>query len=159
MNLDWLPVDLRALVEPFTDAQIVSLVLYGEARSEPVQGIVAVGNVIRNRVRKAGWWGHDFKSVCLQKQQFSCLFPSGGEANYKRVLAFAQKLASGSQITHERERQCVWVAHGIVGDYVIDNTKASTHYITATLTPRPKWAEGQTPAVQIGAHVFYNSVK
>lgn len=157
-SLDWLPLEMRAFAEKLDPAQTVALVLYGEARSEPVQGIVAVGCVIRNRVRKPGWWGHDFKGVCLQSQQFSCLFPNGGAGNYKRVVAFAQKLASGLQITNERERQCVWVAHGIIGDFVIDVTQGSTHYMTATLVPRPEWAQGHTPVVQIGAHAFYNNV-
>ena len=156
---DWLPLELRPLVDKLTDAQIVALVLYGEARSEPVQGIVAVGNVIRNRVRKPGWWGHDFKGVCTAKQQFSCLNPIGGAGNYKRVVAFAQKLAGGTQITNERERQCVWVAHGIVGDYAIDQTKGSTHYHVAAMQPRPAWAMGHAPVAQIAAHVFFNDVK
>ena len=156
---DWIPLELRALVDTLTDAQLVTLILYGEARSEPVQGIVAVGCVIRNRVRKPGWWGKDFKSVCLAKQQFSCLFPQGGAGNYKRVVTFAEKLASGKQITNERERQCVWVAHGITGDFVIDTVSGSTHYHTLNLSPRPNWAMGHAPAAQIGGHVFYNDVK
>lgn len=159
MNLDWLPLEMRPLVEKLTDAQTVALILYGEARSEPVQGIVAVGCVIRNRVRKPGWWGHDLKSVCVAKQQFSCLTPNGGAGNYKRVFAFAGKLAGGTQITNERERQCVWVAHGITGDFVIDVTQGSTHYHTATLQPRPNWAMGHVPVVQIGGHVFFNDVQ
>lgn len=155
---DWLSVDLKPFIDKCDDAQIVALVLYGEARSEPVQGIVAVGSVIRNRVRKPGWWGHDFKGVCTHDHQFSCLNPIGGKANYQRVLAFADKLANGTQIIHPRERQCVWIAHGIIGDYVIDPTKASTSYHTAALNPRPQWALGKTPAAQVGGHVFYNNV-
>lgn len=159
LNLDWLPLEMRPLVEKLNDAQTVSLILYGEARSEPVQGIVAVGCVIRNRVRKPGWWGNDFRSVCLAKLQFSCLFPNGGAGNYKRVVTFAEKLAGGTQITNERERQCVWIAHGIIGDFVIDNVQGSTHYHTVNLTPRPAWAMGKTPVAQHGGHVFYNTVK
>lgn len=158
MTLDWLPAELRPFVEPASDAQIVALVLFGEARSEPVQGIIGVGCVIRNRVRKPGWWGTDFKSVCLAPKQFSCLFPAGGAANYARVLAFAKKLQDGTQITNARERQCVWIAHGIVGDYVIDATKGSTHYHTLATIPRPTWTNGHPPTVQIASHVFYANV-
>ena len=63
------------------------------------------------------------------------------------------------EITHPRERQCVWVAHGITGDYALDNVKGSTHYHTAALTPRPDWALKHVPAAQVGGHVFYNTVK
>lgn len=163
---DWLPLELRPLVDKLTDAQVVALVLYGEARSEPVQGIVAVGNVIRNRVKadlgndgKPDWWGEGYRGVCLKSWQFSCLHPKGGEGNYKRVLAFAGTLASKQPITNDRERQCIWVALGITGDYALDNVKASTHYHVAALTPRPDWAMAHTPAAQVGGHVFYNTVK
>jgi N-acetylmuramoyl-L-alanine amidase len=156
---DWLSPELKTAIDALTEAQIVALVLYGEARSEPVQGIVAVGSVIRNRVRKPGWWGAGFSGVCLQPWQFSCLSPKGGEGNYKKVLGFAQRLAKKSQITNALERQCVWVAQGIVGDYVVDPTKASTHYHTKALHPRPEWAMGHTPVLQISAHCFYNDVK
>lgn len=163
---DWLPPELRKLVDVLTDAQLIALVLYGEARSEPVQGIVAVGCVIQNRVdadlgndKKPDWWGEGFRGICLKAWQFSCLHPKGGEANYTKVLAFAAKLAAKTPITNALERQCVWVGYGIAGDYVIDVTKGSMNYHTATLTPRPSWAMGHTPIVQHGRHVFYNDVK
>jgi len=165
VSKDWLAPDFRVVVDQLTDPQIVALVLYGESRSEPVQGIVAVGNVIRNRVqadlgndKKPDWWGEGYRGVCLKAWQFSCLHEKGGAGNYKRVLEFAQKLASKTPITNERERQCVWVAHGITGDYALDNVKRSTHYHTAAITPRPAWALNHVPAVQIGGHVFYNDV-
>lgn len=163
---DWLQPELRKLVAALTDAQIVALVLYGECRSESLQGVVAVGCVIRNRVKadlghdnKPDWWGEGYRGVCLKPWQFSCLNPVGGEGNYKKVLAFAERLAAKAHITNDLERQCVWVAYGVVGDYAIDVTKGSNHYHTAALTPRPKWALGHDPAFQIGRHVFYNDVK
>jgi len=165
MKLDWLAPDLRPFIEKATDVQMVALILYGEARSEPVQGIVAVGSVIRNRVntdlhndKKPDWWGEGYKGVCAQSWQFSCLHPKGGEGNYTRVRDFAERLISGQPITAANERQCIWVAHGIVGNYAIDPTKGSNHYHTATMTPRPTWAKGHTPAVQVGGHSFYATV-
>lgn len=163
---EWLAPDLRKAVDTLTDAQIVALVLYGEARSEPVQGVIAVGCVIRNRVKvdlnndkRADWWGEGYKGVCIAPWQFSALNVAGGAGNYKKVLSFAERLAAKTPITHGLERQCIWVAHGIVGDYAVDITKASKWYHTATLTPRPKWAMGHVPVVQISAHVFYSDIK
>lgn len=155
---DWLQPELKAAITLLTEPQIVALVLYGESRSEPVQGIVAVGCVIRNRVRKPAWWGHDFAGVCLQPWQFSCLSPKGGAGNYKKVLSFAERMAKKTQLTNPLERQCAWVAQGIVGDYVVDVVKGATHYHTKTLTPRPEWAMGHAPIAQIGAHVFYDGM-
>lgn len=165
-SLAWLPEEMRELVTKATEAQIVSLVLYGEARAEPVQGIVAVGCVIRNRVKadlhndkKPDWWGEKYSGVCTAPWQFSCLTPKGGEKNYKAVLALANRMVSGLPVNGEHERQCIWIAHGIIGDYALDNVKASFHYHSASMIPRPKWAQGHTPVTQIGAHVFYNDVK
>lgn len=165
MNLDWIPADLRALVEKATEPQRVTIVLYGEGRSEPLNGLVAVGCAIRNRVKtdlgndgKPDWWGEGYSEVVLKKQQFSCLFPAGGEKNYKRVLQFAERLVSGQAITDPKERQCIWVAHGVIGDYVLDITKNSTHYHVATQAPRPKWARGLSPVIQCGGHSYYTNV-
>ena len=162
----WLSTDLKAAVDQLTDAQVVALVLYGEARSEPVQGVIAVGCVIRNRVKtdlnndkKPDWWGTGYKGVCTAPWQFSCLNVAGGAGNFKKVLSFAERLAAKTPITHALERQCVWVGYGIVGDYAADVTKGSLHYHVATMTPRPKWAMGHAPVVQIARHVFYSTVK
>ena len=40
-----------------------------------------------------------------------------------------------------------------------DNTQGSTHYHVATMVPRPAWAKGVTPTIQIGSHTFYAGVK
>jgi spore germination cell wall hydrolase CwlJ-like protein len=159
MNLTWLSPEMSAALESMTEVQRVATVLAGEARSEPVEGIVGVANVIGNRVKARSWFGSDFSDVVTKKQQFSCLFEGGGKSNYKRVLAIAQKFADRQEITDRKVRQCVLIAHGIVGDYLEDNTKGSNHYHTVNLLPRPKWAEGVTPTKQIGGHVFYAGIK
>ena len=162
MTLDWLPDDMRPLVEKVTEAQRVAATLWAEARSEKVEGIIAVANVLRNRVKadlgndgKADWWGEDYSGVCLARKQFSCWTPNGGQRNYDRLLGFMQLLTAGTPITDPGQRECIGIAHLITGDYLRDNTQGSNHYHTAALTPRPSWAKGHTPAVQVGAHVFY----
>ena len=45
----WIAPDLKAVLDRLTDVQILALTLFGEARSEPIEGIVGVGCVIRNR--------------------------------------------------------------------------------------------------------------
>lgn len=159
MTLDWLPADMRPLVEKATDAQRVAATLWAEARSEPVQGIVAVANVIRNRAKKPGWWGEGYSGVCLAPKQFSCWTPEGGQRNYDRLLTVMQQFAAGTPITDPGLRECIGIAHLAMGDYLRDNTKGSYHYHTATLSPRPKWAKGHTPVVQVGSHVFYSDIK
>lgn len=157
--LTWMPDEMRELVIKATEPQRIAATLYGEARSEPVQGLVAVANVIRNRYQKPGWWGTDPSGVVTQPWQFSCWHPKGGEANYKKLLALMQSFVKGEPITDPGARECIGIAHLLLGNYLRDNVKGAAHYHTATLTPRPKWAKGHAPVVQIGAHVFYTGIQ
>ena len=159
MKLDWLTADMRALVEKVNEGQRVAACLYGEARSEPVQGIVAVANVIRNRVRQPERFGHSASDVVCAPWQFSMWHPKGGERNYQRVLTLMQSFAEGKQITDLAARECVGIAQLMLGDYLRDSVKGSTHYLSTKLTERPAWALGHVPAVQVGGHAFYNDVR
>jgi hypothetical protein len=162
MTLDWLPADLRPLVASATEPQRVAATLWAESRSEKVEGIIAVANVIRNRVQadlgkdgKPDWWGEGYSGVCLAPHQFSCWTPAGGQRNYDRLVTLLQQFVAKTPITDPAVRECIGIAHLIMGDYLRDNTHGATHYHVATMTPRPKWAKGHTPAIQISAHVFY----
>jgi N-acetylmuramoyl-L-alanine amidase len=138
---------------------IVALTLYGEARNERIEGLVAVACVIRNRVN-AGRFGADYRDICLAPWQFSCWKREGGEANHAEVLKAARSIAL-KKLLGPALRECVWVADGAVGDILRDVTRKSTHYMTRQLweTKPPKWAIGRTPAIGIGAHVFFNDVQ
>jgi len=159
VKLDWLEPDARPLVAGLTDPQVVAVCLYGEARSEPIQGIVAVANVIGNRVKKPSWWGKTYREVVLKPWQFSMWHPNGGAANYKRVLALVKQFAAKEAITDPGARECIGVAHLLLGDYLRDLTKGSTHYHSALMQPRPKWAQNVVPTCQIASHVFYAGIK
>lgn len=159
MNLDWLPSDMQDLITRASEAQRVAATLYGEARSEPVQGIIAVANVIRNRSRQPQRFGASVSDVVTRDRQFSCWSPKyGGEGNYKKVRALMQAFVDGKQITDLGARECVGLATLMLGDYLRDNTKGSTHYHTVKLQPRPSWAMGHTPSAQISGHLFYSDV-
>lgn len=158
MKLDWLPDDMKPLVEKATEPQRVAATLWGEARSEPVHGIIAIANVIRNRVNKPGWWGTDYSSVCLAPHQFSAWTPAGGAKNYARLLGLMQKFAAGEPITEPSARECIGIAHLVLGGYLRDNVKNCTHYHTATLVPRPAWTKGHPPVLQVARHVFYSGI-
>lgn len=151
----FLSAELRAHLDKLTDAQVVALVLFGEARSEPVEGAIAVANVIRNRVTARRWFGADYREVCLKPWQFSCLSKAGGEENYERVLAFANHMASGAEVRDPFARQSIGVAYCIMHDYFLDNVKHATSYHVATMLPRPSWARDVPPVKQIHGHVFY----
>jgi spore germination cell wall hydrolase CwlJ-like protein len=142
-----------------SDVQALGLTLFGEARGEPIEGRVAVANVIRNRVR-LGRWGPDYKSVCFAPWQFSCWQPVGGKDNYKVVLTAARALAAGrsARSIYLVLGECQWIAEGIVDGAVLDNTKGATHYFSTRMVGVPTWAVGQKPTCRIGGHLFFANV-
>lgn len=153
---------MSRLLDPLTDPQILALTLYGEARGEPIEGVIAVGCVIRNRVIDARW-GTKYRQVCLAPWQFSCWRREGGEANYERVLDYAKQLLAHKVPDDPIFRQCVWVSQGVIGGWILDTVKNATHYYApAAMQPPgsvPKWAANKQPVVTRGRHVFYADVE
>lgn len=148
-----------------SDIQIVACTLYGEARSEPTEGIIAVACVIRNRVttdigsdHKPDWWGEGYKGVCLKKWQFSCWLPEGGEGNHKKLAKLVADLKAGT-VSDSRYKECAWIATGVVNDWCRDITGGADHYHVAGMMPRPDWAQHVHPIKQVARHVFYKLVK
>lgn len=153
--------DVRAML---TDRSALALTLWGEARSEPIEGIVAVGSVIRNRLETPGRFGDTYRAICFAPWQFSCWTPKGGESNYQAVMALARELTSGEPRSRNALlRQCLWVAGGLMDGDVISRVKAATHYYSpAAMSPKgkvPEWAKGKTPVAIVGRHRFFDAVK
>lgn len=151
---------LLKFLEPLPDDAILGLTLYGEARGEPIEGIIAVGCVIRNRVLtdigkdgKPDWWGEGFTGVCLAKSQFSVWNP-GDDPNHQTVIKVAAALKAHEPMSAAFE-QCAWVALGISRGAILDTVKGANHYHHVAMKPRPKWAQAYAPVKQIAAHVFY----
>jgi len=142
-------IDLNRL----TSDEILTLTLYGEARGEPIQGIIAVGCVIRNRCKKEN---KTYNEICLAPEQFSCW--NSNDPNYPILITIANWLGIDSfdgamrisrpiQINDEYYKQCEAVAIGIVDGNFIDNTHGSLNYVTYNL-----WISDKSP---IWAKNFY----
>jgi N-acetylmuramoyl-L-alanine amidase len=155
----WIDPELQPLVDQLTDAQVAIATLYGEARSESIDGVVGVANVLRNRVSKR-YRGQDYRTVCLADWQFSCWNRIGGGRNHEEVVALVRKFAAKQPITDPVVRELTYLAHGILNaGWLRDTVKGACHYHVATMLPRPKWAQGVVPVCQRGSHVFYEGVK
>lgn len=135
---------------------LLALTIYGEARSEPIEGKVAVGNVCRNRL-KTNRWGATYERVCLAPMQFSCWSPKGGLSNYTLVKALAQQIMDGHPPKDPVLAECYWVASGIQSGAARDNTDHATFYFV-TRSKIPTWAIGQLPVCVIGAHSFFSGI-
>ena len=135
--------------------QVVAMTIWAEARAEAVEGQIAVGCVIRNRVLKPKRFSDTWKGVCLAKWQFSCWIPQGGEANYRMLMA---RCESALDDATRWPAQAVWIADGIINGAASDRVAAATHYYASWMSKPPKWAEGVKPVAVIGTHRFYKDV-
>lgn len=144
------------LLVSLTPQKLVLVTLYGEVRSEPIEGQIAVANVLHNRLLD-GRWGHDYRAVVLAWAQFSCLWPTLGGLNYQRVIDFARLVSSGGLLTR-REQQLDWIVRGLFAAEFLDNTYGATHYF-ADYIPAPTWATGSHQTAKFGRHLFFAGVK
>ena len=142
--------------------QVLALTAYGEARGEGGEGMMAVLNVIGNRVIRGGWYVDSdimaltkdpYKAVCLMKYQFSIFNP--GDPN----LAVAQKIASNfdNYVSSDSNLQMAYdLAQMLINGELPDNTGGADYYYNPSLA-NPSWASKYTQTAQIGSQVFLAS--
>lgn len=135
----------------YTDTEILARTIYGEARGEYVRleggmaSLIAVGNVVMNRVKAKSWYGKTIQEVCRKPWQFSCW----NENDPNRNLLLQPNISDPVFVV------CLQAASGIVSGQWPDLTKGSNHYYATTLTTPPKWTKGQLPRFQLARHIFY----
>lgn len=132
------------------DVHLVAKTLYGEARGEwewfGIAPLIAVANVILNRVRQQTWFGRTLREVCLKPLQFSCW--NEDDPN-REAMDRVEK--APSRVFDE----CCRVARGVLCDHWPDLTGGADHYYSVQGPEVPKWARGKTPTCHIGRHVFF----
>lgn len=134
------------------EIDVLARTLWGEARGEPLEGIEAVACVILNRVKiaqaKGGyWWGSGIIGVCQKPYQFSCWNKS--DPSYLKLLAVSDK--------NIHFATCLRIARRAVAGVLADKTGGATHYHADYVSPY--WSRGETPAVIIGRHIFYQLIE
>ena len=152
----------RATLAGLTPAEVLGLTAYGEARSEPVLGIVGVLCVIRTRYQQKYRGAASYTDVCFQPAQFSCWLSR--DPNLPVLLDLGKRmLARQAWPPLMRDRvvleTCLWLAQRVIDGEIDDVTGSATHFCVATLQPLPKWTD--PPArrtTQIGAHAFFAGV-
>jgi spore germination cell wall hydrolase CwlJ-like protein len=123
---------------------LLQCLIFGEAEGEPVEGKIAVANVVRNRVLSpVTWWGETWKTVCLSPYQFSCF----GERDDAIEEAYSDWHANKIM------RECRWVAAGIINGDIQDNTFGATNY--HAIYVEPEWAKSLKLTARICRHLFY----
>src|SRR4051812_602226 len=87
MSLLELPAPIPDPNRPLAEKDAVVLLaqcIWGEARGEAKQGKLAVGCVVRNRLRTRAGFGSTWNQVILQENAFSCFRKSDG--NHEKVM-------------------------------------------------------------------------
>jgi N-acetylmuramoyl-L-alanine amidase len=140
------------------EVQAVAMTIWAEARAEAIEGEVAVGCVIRNRLLRPQRFADTWKGIvhartAKQGYQFSCWGPWGGameEKNYFTLLQLCEDAMAGKRTWPPQQ---LWVAQGIVSGVIEDNTTRADHYY-ATYIKEPVWWKGIQDTVTYGVHRF-----
>jgi spore germination cell wall hydrolase CwlJ-like protein len=114
----------------------IATAIYHEARGEPLEGMIAVANVIVNRMESRRFPSTACK-VVYQRKQFSwTLFPSKLEP-----------------VEDFRNTDILKIAELALLGKLIDYTNGATHYHANYV--KPYWKHTKTHTVTIGNHIFY----
>lgn len=134
------------------DHEILAKTIYGEARGEynllngGLSSLIAIGNVVINRLKQNMWFGSTISEVCLKPKQFSCWNHNDPNRPLLDLPLTHQKL-----IQDPIFNKCLEVAKNI--NVLPDLTKGSDHYHHQNINPY--WCAQKKPMVHIGHHVFY----
>lgn len=142
--------DINFCFRKLTDAQLMAVCIYGEARGESLAGKIAVAHTIMNRVKLPKWWGKTIQEVILKPRQFSCF--NDGDKNRLALRA----IAADWDRAFERKRilrECYYVAEGVIDGDLRDNTDGATHYHRTDCDPT--WDDKMLLTDTIGEHAFY----
>ena len=141
---EWTSSKLLSLPVPESNKQMSCLAeaLYFEARGEPIQGQLAVGEVILNRVKDTRYPS----SICKVINQgtgrrFACQFTYTCDGKLETVserkpYEIALKIAKILMTTHDGKL-----------------TRGSTHYHSNYVNP--KWSKKFERVAKFGRHIFY----
>lgn len=148
-------LQINQLFLGLSNSEVVGLTLIGEARGEPIEGIVAVGSVIRNRLHSNPEKYKSYHEVVFEKLQFSCW--NLNDPNYAFLKDLAMKMVNGQKIIDPYLRQCFTIGIGIVDWGIIDNTKGCKFYMEKNLfnNKRPDWAKNAKGIIEKGNHIFF----
>ena len=146
---------MYAEFEGEADVVVLARLLWVEARGTGLEGILAVGRAVLNRVPPEGedrWWGSTLREVMEFPYQFSAF---NDETSRLKCL---------EPLKHDSERawyDCLEAAHLLHAGYIKDFTLGATHYMTDQKWREdpPKWAAGKTPCLESGGHVFFNHIE
>jgi len=113
------------------DKQLMGLTIYGEARGEGHEGMIAQGSVILERVDHRNWDGNTIQEVCLMPYQFSCYLPA--DPNYIALKLLAQTWDEQYKLSSTL-RNCYGVASGLIDGTIPRTPEIAAHHVCQYVT-------------------------
>ena len=128
------------------DLDLATRTVLSEAGVDGDPGMIAVANVIKNRVA-SGQYGATPSDVVTAPNQFSAWqLPKTDPNNPSRISAQSPQYQRASQIVGS-----------VFTNQIADNTGGADHYLNPSLVKTmPGWAQG-TPTAKVGSQSFYAS--
>jgi len=121
------------------EAMCLAIAMWGEARGEPVTGMVAVAEVVLNRTNDRRW-PDNVCDVVFEPHQFSGVTDRMVEkGRWTKLVPLAEGVLSA--------RGTAKSAKGVHFD-------ATNFYAPKLLTKPPKWARCMDVTAEIGGHIF-----
>ena len=122
--------------------------IYFEARSESLEGQIAVANVILERV-ESRHYPNDVCSVVTQ----GVTYPNG--IPVKNMCQFSFYCDGLPEVIHNKEayKESEYVADLALNGIVYGPTAGATHYHTTYVNP--DWVDDFGYSHQVGTHIFY----
>lgn len=127
---------------------ILARAIFGEGRSLPEQGRIAIDWVVRNRIGYSQW-GIAYHDVILHPSHFSAFNKT--DRNRKLV-----EDPDGDPTQRNAWHQCYDIASGIISGSITDPTKGANHYYSTFIMP-PDWAhsKGAVLTLRVENTLFY----
>lgn len=120
------------------DIEVMAKTLYGEARGEGLEGLIAVAHVILNRYVIQYKFKKSIKEICQLPKQFSCW-------NYNDPHRF---IFQDLTLRDDDYRRCYGVACLVIyGDFPDPTGGATLYYNPSIVTPNWNWAKTEETVV------------
>ncbi len=154
-----------------SDADLLTLCAYEEARNQPDDGVAAIGRVVGNRVR-LGYQddGHSIAGAITKHAQFSWTEYDEGAGGYHQVafglaaeLARIQQLLVVAKADKMQWARCARIVQAVLegryaGAQYARLTNETVLYFNPAACAAPPWARVSAFVCRIGAHSFYRDL-
>jgi spore germination cell wall hydrolase CwlJ-like protein len=137
---------------PLSARDILALTIWGEARNYGRDGMIAVGNVIKNRASAdlPELFGKGIRGVALKPKQFS--FWNTNDPGQK-VRKNIDHLTGQDKRTWDEARV---IAKKLLAGDLPDTTNGALYYHADYVDPY--WAKNSHPVAKTAGHIFYRNI-